>query len=85
MEDDLQEIIQPIQVKTNHFLKMEDGLKSSTIKSSKNNSIFENGRQPQSLFEKGKRPQINCNRKQLKVNGCGTAPGNLVSNKIHVS
>ena len=46
MEDDLQEIIQPIQVKTIKFLKMKDGLKNNTTKSSKNKSIFENGRQP---------------------------------------
>ena len=44
----------------------------------KNNSIFENGRQPQSLFEIEKRHRKKCNKKQLKVNGCDTAPGNLV-------
>ena len=36
---------------------MDDDLKSSTTKSSKNNSIFEDGRQPKFLFEIGKQLQ----------------------------
>ena len=46
----------------------------------KNNTILENGRQPQ-VIEKWKQPQKKMQPKTIKSkdNGCGTAPGNLVS------
>jgi hypothetical protein len=63
-------------------------MQPKTIKC-KNKTIFENGRRPQ-FFEKGRRPQFfgKCKTSKKimqpktiksKNNGCGTAPGNLVS------
>ena len=43
MEDDLQEIIQPIQVKTIEFLKMKDGLKTIQPNQVKTNLFLKMG------------------------------------------